>query len=346
MQWFLIPAAASVALIPVAIYFLVWFTQPVRSSWHDPPALSYKHEYVDSTTKRSTPFPSLLTSPATVTLSLIIPAYNEQSRLTRMMDATLAYLRKRRQADSTFSYECIIVDDGSRDNTYEVAMQYTASEGSDVVRVMKLKQNQGKGGAVQQGMLHARGEWLLMVDADGATEIEDVALLEQAVHSRIASHSADGNTAAIVAVGSRAHLADTAISRRAWYRNILMYGFHFLVSALCVRNIRDTQCGFKLFSRTAATALFPVQHLRRWCFDVELLYLCQRLEVGLVEVSVHWEEVAGSKIQLLESSLLMGRDLIVIRLCYLLGIWTVDGNGQAGRGGGGGERSAGRKRQE
>ena len=344
MHW-LIPAAAGVALVPVAIYFLVWFTQPVRSSLHDPPALSYKHDFNDPTTKRSAPFPSLLTSSATVSLSLIIPAYNEQARLNRMMDATLAYLHKRRKADSAFSFECIIVDDGSRDRTTEVALQYTAREGSDVVRVMKLKQNQGKGGAVQQGMLHARGEWLLMVDADGATEIEDVALLEQAVHSRTAGNSADGSTAAIIAVGSRAHLAETAISKRAWYRNILMYGFHFLVSSLCVRDIRDTQCGFKLFSREAARRLFPVQHLRRWCFDVELLYLSQRMGIRLVEVSVHWEEVPGSKIQLLESSLLMGRDLVVIRLCYMLGIWTMDVKQQAGRAGGG-EKSAGSKRQE
>ena len=345
MQWLILPAVAGVALVPVAIYFFVWFTQPVRSSWHDPSALSYKPEFTDPTTKRSTPFSSLLTSPASVTLSLVIPAYNEQARLNRMMDATLAYLHKRRKADSTFSFECIVVDDGSRDSTYDVALQYTAREGSEVVRVMRLKQNQGKGGAVQQGMLHARGEWLLMVDADGATEIEDVALLEQAVHSRIASHSADGNAAAIIAVGSRAHLADTAISSRAWYRNILMYGFHFLVSTLCVRDIRDTQCGFKLFSREAARRLFPVQHLRRWCFDVELLYLSQRLAIRLVEVSVHWQEIAGSKIQLLESSLLMGRDLVVIRLCYATGIWTVEPNQQAERTSGG-DTSAGRKRHD
>ena len=355
MQWLLLPAAAGVALVPVAVYFLLWFTQPIRSSLHDPPALSYTPEYIDPTTKRSTRFPSLLTTPtATLTLSLIIPAYNEQSRIRTMMDATLAYLHKRRKADSEFTFECIVVDDGSKDGTYDVAMEYVMREGSDVVRVMRLKQNQGKGGAVQQGMLHARGQWLLMVDADGATEIEDVELLEQAVHKRIASTSSkgtDGSCAAIVAVGSRAHLADTAISKRAWYRNILMYGFHFLVSSLCVRDIRDTQCGFKLFSRDAARRLFTVQHLRRWCFDVELLYLSQRMGIGLVEVSVHWQEIPGSKIQLLESSLLMGRDLIVIRLCYMLGIWTTAVDEQAapkaaGGGGGGGSKGAGGKRKE
>ena len=345
MHWLILPAAAGAAIVPVAIYLLVWFTQPIRSSLHDPPPLSYKPEFTDPSTARSSPFPSLLSSPASLRLSLVIPAYNEQSRLTTMMDATLSYLHKRRKADASFTFECIVVDDGSRDSTYDVAMQYTQREGSDVVRVMRLKQNQGKGGAVQQGMLHARGEWLLMVDADGATEIDDVEQLEKAAHSRTASSSADGAAAAILAIGSRAHLAETAIAKRAWYRNILMYGFHFLVSALCVRDIRDTQCGFKLFSREAARRLFTVQHLRRWCFDVELLYLCQRMQIQLVEVSVHWHEVAGSKIQLLESSLLMGRDLVVIRLCYLLGIWTTEVDEREGRAGGGVKNPTGKRRE-
>ena len=233
-----------------------------------------------------------------------------------MMDATLSYLQSRRKAHPTFTYELIIIDDGSRDRTYDKALHYSQTEGTEVVRVMRLGKNQGKGGAVQQGMLHARGEWLLMVDADGATRISDVESLEKGAHRAV---KAD----AVVAVGSRAHLADDAVAHRAWYRNVLMYGFHFLVSSLCVRNIRDTQCGFKLFSRQAARLLFPSQHIRRWCFDVELLFLAQRVGVPVVEVPVNWQEIPGSKIALLESSLLMGRDLVIIRAAYATGLWTM-----------------------
>jgi dolichyl-phosphate beta-glucosyltransferase len=121
--------------------------------------------------------------------------------------------------------------------------------------------------------------------------------------------------------------------QRAWYRNILMHGFHFAVSTLCVRDIRDTQCGFKLFSRQSALLLFPLQHLRRWCFDVELLFLAQRLRLPVREVAVNWEEVPGSKLQLLESSLLMARDLCIIRACYATGIWTMDKDRDSGSGG-------------
>ena len=314
MDWLLLYALLITLTVPAVLLFLRWFLEPVRSSWNDPPASSYSPSYTDPRTSASLPFPSL-SSPPSRSLSLIIPAYNEEERLSTMMDATLAYLRQRRAASPGFTYELIIVDDGSRDRTFDAAMRYSASEGTDLVRVMRLGRNQGKGGAVQQGMLHARGEWLLMVDADGATRISDVEALE-----RGAARVQRGPDA--IAVGSRAHLADDAVATRAWYRNVLMYGFHFLVSSLCVRNIRDTQCGFKLFSRSAAQRLFPAQHLRRWCFDVELLFLAQRMAVPVVEVPVNWQEIPGSKIALLESSLLMGRDLVIIRACYALGVWT------------------------
>ena len=335
--------------------FLRWFTEPVRSSWSDPPAASYTPSFTDPRSGRVLSFPSL-SSPASLHLSLIIPAYNESARLPKMMEATLSYLSRRRSASPSFTYELIVVDDGSRDETYNVALRYSQQEGSETVRVMRLGRNQGKGGAVQQGMMHARGEWLLMVDADGATRIDDLEKLEKAVADCKAGDSA-------IAVGSRAHLAEaatatvsysgTALSlccsptqphcdpicfvcsaQRAWYRTILMHGFHFAVSTLCVRDIRDTQCGFKLFSRQAALLLFPLQHLRRWCFDVELLFLAQRLRLPVREVAVNWEEVPGSKLQLLESSLLMARDLCIIRACYATGVWSMDTTRRDSRSGG------------
>jgi dolichyl-phosphate beta-glucosyltransferase len=104
-----------------------------------------------------------------------------------------------------------------------------------------------------------------------------------------------------------------------------MYGFHFCVQVLGgVYHIRDTQCGFKLFTRKAAQILFTSQHLRRWCFDVELLFICGQLGIPVSEVSVNWQEIPGSKVRLIEASLLMGRDLLVIRFSYLLRIWRIE----------------------
>jgi dolichyl-phosphate beta-glucosyltransferase len=100
-----------------------------------------------------------------------------------------------------------------------------------------------------------------------------------------------------------------------------MYGFHFAVAVLCVRGVADTQCGFKLFTRKSAAILAITQQLRRWCFDVELLFLARQYSIPMVEVSVNWHEVEGSKLALMESSFLMARDLVIIRLCYLTRLW-------------------------
>jgi len=250
---------------------------------------------------------------------LISPAYNEENRLGPCLDVTLEYMTKQSSSwsPSSSEFEIIVVDDGSKDKTTEVALQYSKKYSSNVVRVLTLSKNQGKGGAVQQGMLHARGSLLLMMDADGATNIEDLAKLE----AELIKVSKDGHG---IAVGSRAHLAEKAVAKRKWYRNILMYGFHFAVSVIGgISGVSDTQCGFKLLTRKTAQQLFFNQRLRRWCFDVELLHIAQRLGIPIAEVQVRWEEVPGSKLNLIESSLMMARDLCIIRFAYMFGIWSI-----------------------
>ena len=262
-------------------------------------------------------FPSL-NDTSSVTLSLIVPAYNEQTRLPIMLDETLGYLEGRMRRESKFSYEIIVVDDGSRDRTVQVALDYVRRYGSDKIRLLKLHKNHGKGGAVRKGMLRARGEFLLMVDADGATRISDIERLEAALLDLGKRRRA---TQGSVAIGSRHHLMQEAVANRSLLRNLLMYGFHFYVSALCAPGVHDTQCGFKLFSRTAARRLFPPLHISRWAFDVELLHLSSRMHIPVVEVAVNWEEIPGSKVSLIESIPQMARDILVIRLCYALGLW-------------------------
>lgn len=299
------------ALVLVLGAILWWASRPVRMSFRNPPATSYRPTFATSGSRRRTAFPSLFDDP-TVDLSLVVPAYNEEERMGVMLDETLAYL-----AEQKYSWEVIIVDDGSRDKTSEIGLRYSAREGSDRVRVMTLEANQGKGGAVQQGMLHARGESILMVDADGATEIKDLGRLLKALPACKDKHGRG------VVVGSRAHLEKQAVAKRTFFRSVLMYGFHLLVWLFAVKTVKDTQCGFKLFSREAARVLFYNLNLRRWCFDVELLYMAEQVGIPIREEAVNWQEIPGSKLKVLEAVLLMGRDLVVVRACHTFGVWRV-----------------------
>lgn len=252
-----------------------------------------------------------------VFLSVIIPAFREESRLSLGVDAMIPFLTEREAKDPSKTWEIVIVDDGSPDRTTDVALEYSKRYSTSKVRVLNLKLNRGKGGAVKRGMMVARGKYLLMADADGATQFSDLANLE----AKLMAIEKDGQG---VAVGSRAHLEEADVVRkRSLLRNILMWGFHFLVSFVGgIRNIRDTQCGFKLFTRDTARILFSNLHIERWCFDVELLFIASKFHIPVTEVPVNWQEIDGSKLDTFWSSIQMLRDLFRIRLCYMLGYWS------------------------
>ncbi|EGO22517.1 glycosyltransferase family 2 protein, partial [Serpula lacrymans var. lacrymans S7.9] len=252
-----------------------------------------------------------------VDLTVVIPAYNETARLPSMLSTTLAHLSTPALKKSR-TYEILIVDDGSADETSALGVKLAGEYPESDIRVVTLEKNLGKGGAVRHGMLYARGQRLLMVDADGASRFEDLELLWEAMDKL-----APKNEPAVV-VGSRAHLVKTeAVVKRSFIRNILMYGLHTILRIVGVGHIRDTQCGFKLFTRRAAQQIFPAQHLATWIFDVELLLLAKQLGIPVEEVPVEWHEVAGSKLNVVKDSLQMLRDLLVLRANILLGRWKV-----------------------
>lgn len=186
---------------------------------------------------------------------------------------------------------------------------------------MKLPANKGKGGAVRQGVLSARGKEILFADADGATDINDLGKVRKSLHDLLNK----SNTKYGIAVGSRAHLQDEAVANRSLLRNILMYGFHMFVFIVGgISNIKDTQCGFKLFSRSAAQAIFPQMNIERWAFDVEIFVIANILGIRATEVAVNWEEIDGSKIVPIYSWLEMAKDLLMIRTRYMIGAWSVN----------------------
>jgi dolichyl-phosphate beta-glucosyltransferase len=309
MPWLFLCLLFPVVLIGISVFVFLYFMPSRGPLWE-----KQENVYLDPWTGEKKSFPSL--GKAEVYLSVVIPAYNEEKRLPKMLDETLAYLQQRHKLNSQFTYEIIVVNDGSRDATTTVALQYAKQLPPDSIRVLTLTKNRGKGGAVRRGMLCSRGRYVLMVDADGATKFADFAQLEK----RLQANERDGLG---VAIGSRAKQhEEEVIAERNLFRVVLAKAFRLLVM-FCVRELQDTQCGFKLFTRKAAQLLASNLHIERWAFDVELLFLAQQMGIPIEEVPVNWTEIAGSTLNPLTASLQMAKDILYIRTLYLLGIWSV-----------------------
>jgi dolichyl-phosphate beta-glucosyltransferase len=167
-------------------------------------------------------------------------------------------------------------------------------------------------------MQSSRGKYLLFADADGATKFSDYNKIEASMKKLTEDHK---NPA--IVIGSRAHLEEDAKAQRSFFRTILMHGFHTLVWIFAVKKIRDTQCGFKLLTRSAAKTCFSIMHVERWAFDVELLFIAQSYEMPIDEVAVNWTEIDGSKVTPIWSWLQMGRDLVLIWARYAIGAWSL-----------------------
>jgi dolichyl-phosphate beta-glucosyltransferase len=355
----------------------------------------------DNDDKKSSSRPEVL-------LSLVIPAYNEEDRISIMLDSAYKYLissrgrrllmklqqqtqtQKQQQQNSDSNsnnnnnnktkttttsvvVEWIIVDDGSKDKTNQVVtetyrklhqqnqhqqqnQQQSQQHYDDIWKIISLTNNSGKGAAVKTGMNYARGSYKLMVDADGATDfglgleaVVDAAMDDDNNENddddndndnNENDNDNDGHQRSIAVFGSRAHLQQqpqqqdghggaAGSAQRSFVRTILMHSFHFFVSLFVSTKIKDTQCGFKLFSASASTHVFSTLHLQRWAFDTEIVILCHQQSIRIIECPVPWHEVDGSKLStskfaLACVSITMLRDMICVRTCYTFGIWKND----------------------
>jgi dolichyl-phosphate beta-glucosyltransferase len=231
-------------------------------------------------------------------LSVVIPAYDEAERLPATLERILAHLRAR-----GVSFEVVVVDDGSRDATAERAR----AAGGEAVRVLRNEVNRGKGFSVKRGMLAARGARRLMTDADLSTPIEELARLEAAL--------AEGHD---VAIGSRAVRGARIEVRQPWYRENLGRLFNLLVRAAVLPGVKDTQCGFKLFTAAAAEQAFGKARLAGFAFDVEVLYLARRAGQRIAEVPVVWRNHAATRVGHVRGFLAF-LDVLRIRVNALLG---------------------------
>jgi len=217
-------------------------------------------------------------------LSIVIPAYNEEQRLPATLGAIAAYL----QTKPLDFVEILVVDDGSRDRTAEVVRQAAAADAR--IRLLQNPGNRGKGYAVRHGMQKAQGEWILFTDADLSAPIEDLEKLEEAVRRE----NADG------AIGSRALDRRLVLRRQSPLRELSGRVFNLAMRLVTGLPYRDTQCGFKLFRRDVAQCVAARQQSDGFGFDVEILYIARKHGYRILEVPVRWANVEGTKVSLLK----------------------------------------------
>jgi dolichyl-phosphate beta-glucosyltransferase len=234
-------------------------------------------------------------------LSIVIPALNEEIRLPKTLEWVLQFIKAQ-----PYSTEVLIVENGSQDRTLQIAQDFARQW--DQVRVLQNAQR-GKGRAVRQGMLAARGEYRFMCDVDFSMPVTEInrflppALEEYDV--AIASREAPG----------------AVRYNEPNYRHIVGRIYNLLIRSIALPGLQDTQCGFKCFRAAVAEELFPLQTLTGWSFDVEVLFIARRRGYKVLEIPIPWYFDRDSKIRVASDALSMASDLLTIRLNALRGVY-------------------------
>lgn len=229
-------------------------------------------------------------------LSVVIPAYNEESRIGKTLRMIHTYLQQQ-----PYTAEILVVDDGSQDGTPSTVGAFDV--GPPAVRLLHNERNRGKGYSVRRGFLYAKGDYLLFSDADLSTPIAELEKLLIAL-----------DEPCDIAIGSRALPGACIEVHQPRYREHLGRLFNAVVRQFAVPGIFDTQCGFKCFRRQAALAICERMTTERFGFDVEMLYLARQLGYRVREVPVVWRHSPQTRVRLRRDSISMLGDLLRIRL--------------------------------
>lgn len=234
-------------------------------------------------------------------LSVVIPAYNEEVRILPTIGAIASYI-----SGLGFPWELLIADDGSKDSTRTLVSELEFAN----LRLLTTPQNGGKGSAVRRGMLAAQGQYVLFADADNSTPIEELdRLLDKLRH--------EGYD---MAVGSRAALG-ADVANKSILRRTLSGGLRWINRAVLRIQVEDTQCGFKLYTQEAARRLHQAQTVMGFSFDLEILFLAQKLGYRIAEVPVNWIDAPGSKVDTSKEVVRFLKEMARIRMNDLQGAY-------------------------
>ena len=233
-------------------------------------------------------------------LSVIMPAYNEEDRIGRTLEALDRYFKKQ-----AFDYEILVVNDGSSDKTAEVVRGYEPKIKG--LRLVDNAKNNGKGYVVKQGMLSARGKYRLFMDSDNSVPVD--------YFDKFLPYFSQGYD---VVIGSIEVAGAKIEEHAAWYRRLLGHWAKLLIRFMAIWEIHDTQRGFKIFSEKAAREVFPLQTLTRWGFDIEILVISKNLGFRIKELPVTWNNPAGSKVTL-GAYFTTLRDLLIVKKNLIFG---------------------------
>jgi len=226
------------------------------------------------------------------TLSVIIPAYNEERGVRGTLRLLSAYLAARE-----WQWEVRVVDDGSTDGTRQIVEEFSRSEPRVV---LQAEPHRGKGGAVRAGMLASRAAYRFMCDADLSMPVREI--------DRFMPPAFDTD----VAIGSREGIGARRVGEPL-FRHVAGRVFNSLVRFSTIRDIQDTQCGFKMFSAAAAETIFPRVTVEGWAFDIEVLYLARLHKLRVREIPIEWHFRADSRLRMGRDSIAMLREVMRVR---------------------------------
>ncbi|MBI2865168.1 MAG: glycosyltransferase family 2 protein [Chloroflexi bacterium] len=227
-------------------------------------------------------------------LSIVIPAYNEETRIIPSLEKIVAFLR-----EQTYSAEVIVVDDGSTDGTARLVEEFAGKH--PIVSLIRANHG-GKGHVVRTGMLAARGRTRFMCDADLSMPIEEIGKFFPGL----------GNEYDI-AIGSREAPGAKRIGEPA-LRHLMGRVFNLIVRLVAVGGFADTQCGFKCFSQKATELVFPLQTMDGWAFDVELLFVARKYGLRIAEMPIDWYYMSSSKVSPARDTYRMFREALSVRV--------------------------------
>jgi len=235
--------------------------------------------------------------------SIVIPAYNESSRILATLESVVSGVRARR-----WSAEVVVVNDGSRDATAQIVRDFMRS--APEVRMIENAENRGKGYSVRAGLLQAQGEVVMFTDADLSAPIEEAERLFAAI--------AEG---ADIAIGSRWLKSSRQTHRQPLYRQFFGRCFNSVVRTVMGLKFADTQCGFKAFTRDAAQTVFQLMTIERWGFDPEILFIALVRGYWIIEVPVSWAHDSRSRMSYIKDGMQMLAEIAIVRWNALRGLY-------------------------